>query len=65
MDPPVVEMECLAAVMMGSGNEISLLKFEGNTISTNLHPSYGSLKRGKRYRVTFEEIPQPEEQARE
>jgi hypothetical protein len=52
----VVEAECLAAVLMGSGNELSLLKFEGSTITTNLHPSLGRLVRDKRYRVTFEEI---------
>jgi len=53
---PVVVMECLAAVLVGSGNELSLLKRDGNTISTNLEPSLGRLVRGKRYRVTFEEI---------
>jgi len=42
---------------MGSGNELSLLKSEGNTITTNLHPSLGRLERGERYRVTFEKIP--------
>ena len=52
----VVEAECLAAVMMGSGNEVSLLKDADNTITTNLEPSLGRLVRGKRYRVTFEEI---------
>jgi hypothetical protein len=52
----VVEAECLAAVLMGSGNELGLLKRDGNTISTNLDPSLGRLVRGKRYRVTFEEI---------
>ena len=52
----VVEAECLAAVLMGSGNELSLLKRNGNTITTNLEPSLGRLTRGKRYRVTFEEI---------
>ena len=51
-------MECMAAVLMGSGHELSLLKLEGNTITTNLHPSLGRLVRGKRYRVTFEEIPE-------
>ena len=56
MPPPVLEMECLAAVLMGSGNEISLLKADGNTITTSLHPSCGRLERGKFYRVTFEEI---------
>jgi len=53
---PVVVMECLAAVLVGSGNELSLLKRNGNTITTNLDPSLGRLVRGKRYRVTFEEI---------
>lgn len=53
----VVETECVAAVLMGSGNELSLLKSEGNTITTNLHPSLGRLERGKVYRVTFEEVP--------
>ena len=53
----VVETECVAAVLMGSGNELSLLKSEGNTITTNLHPSLGRLERGKVYRVTFEEMP--------
>jgi hypothetical protein len=41
---------------MGSGNELSLLKVGGETITTSLHPSRGRLKRGKFYRVTFEEI---------
>ena len=54
--PVVVEAECLAAVLIGSGNELSLLKFEGETITANLQPSRGRLVRGKRYRVTFEEI---------
>jgi hypothetical protein len=54
----VVETECVAAVLMGSGYELSLLKFEGNTITTNLHPSLGRLERGKVYRVTFEEMPE-------
>jgi len=52
----VVEAECLAAVLMGSGNELSLLKAAGESITTNLHPSRGGLVRGKFYRVTFEEI---------
>jgi len=52
----VVETECVAAVLMGSGNELSLLKIEGNTITTNLHPSLGRLERGELYRVTFEKI---------
>jgi hypothetical protein len=56
----VVKAECLAAVLMGSGYEISLLKRDGNTITTNLHPSLGKLVRGKRYRVTFEEITEEE-----
>jgi len=46
----------MAAVLVGSGNELSLLKRNGNTITTNLDPSLGRLVRGKRYRVTFEEI---------
>jgi hypothetical protein len=56
MPAPVVEMECMAAVLMGSGNQLSLLKRDGNTITPNLHPSCGKLERGKFYRVTFEEI---------
>jgi hypothetical protein len=52
----VVEAECLAAVLMGSGNEISLLKRNGNTITANLEPSLGRLVRGRKYRVTFEEV---------
>lgn len=56
----VVEAECAAAVLMGSGKELSLLKFEDNTITTNLQPSRGRLVRGKFYRVTFEEMPRPE-----
>lgn len=55
--PIVVEAECLAAVMMGSGNELSLLKINTETITTNMQPSRGRLVRGKRYRVTFEELP--------
>ena len=53
----VVEAECMAAVLVGSGNELSLLKFNGETITANLQPSRGRLERGKFYRVTFEEIP--------
>ena len=56
MPAPVVEMECMAAVLMGSGNELSLLKIDGESITANLLPSRGRLVRGKRYRVTFEEI---------
>lgn len=56
----VVEAECLAAVLMGSGQELSLLKIENNSITTNLHPSLGRLERGERYRVTFEKLPRPE-----
>lgn len=56
----VVEMECMAAVLMGSGQELSLLKTDSNTITTNLHPSLGRLVRGERYRVTFEKIPRTE-----
>lgn len=56
----VVEAECTAAVLMGSGNELSLLKSEGNTITTNLQPSRGRLVRGRFYRVTIEEMPRPE-----
>lgn len=52
----VVEAECMAAVLMGSGNELSLLKINNETITANLQPSRGRLVRGKRYRVTFEEI---------
>lgn len=60
MSAVVVEAECIAAVVMGSGLELSLLKIEGETITANLQPSRGSLVRGKRYRVTFEEMPRPE-----
>jgi len=56
MPAPVVEAECTAAVLMGSGNELSLLKRDGNSITANLDPSLGRLIRGKRYRVTFEEV---------
>ncbi len=52
----VVEGECLAAVPMGVGNQVSLIKDAVNTITTSLHPSCGKLVRGKRYRVTIEEI---------
>jgi hypothetical protein len=55
----VVEAECLAAVLMGSGLELSLLKSGIETITVNLQPSRGRLVRGKRYRVTFEEIEGP------
>jgi len=57
--PIVVEAECIAAVLMGSGNELSLLKIEGETITANLQPSRGRLVRGKFYRVTFEELEGP------
>lgn len=56
MPSVVVEAECLAAVLIGSGNEISLLKIEGESITANLQPSRGRMVRGKFYRVTFEEI---------
>jgi hypothetical protein len=46
----------MAAVLMNSGNEISLLKSDVNTITTSLQPSLGRLARGKFYRVTIEEI---------
>ena len=49
----------MAAVLMGSGNELSLLKSDSETITANLQPSRGRLVRGKFYRVTFEEIPPP------
>jgi len=52
----VVEAECLAAVLMGSGLELSLLKTGIETITVNLQPSRGRLVRGKLYRVTIEEI---------
>lgn len=55
--PIVVEAECIAAVLMGTGTELSLLKIDGETITANLQPSRGRLVRGKRYRVTFEELP--------
>lgn len=60
MSDIVVEAECLAAVMMGSGIELSLLKFDGETITASLQPSRGRLVRGEFYRVTFERIPRPE-----
>lgn len=60
MSAIVVEAECLAAVLMGSGNELSLLKINAETITANLQPSRGRLVRGKFYRVTFEEIPRSE-----
>lgn len=50
------EAECLAAVLMGSGLNLSLLKCEAETITTNIHPSRGRLVRGRVYRVTFEEV---------
>jgi hypothetical protein len=56
----VVEAECIAAVLMGSGHELSLLKCNGETITANLQPSRGRLVRGEFYRVTFEKIPRPE-----
>lgn len=56
----VIKAECLASVLMGDGLELSLLKSETETITTNLQPSRGRLVRGKFYRVTFEEMPHPE-----
>jgi len=50
----------MAAVLMGSGLELSLLKSGTETITVNLQPSRGRLVRGKLYRVTIEEIPRPE-----
>jgi len=46
----------MAAVLMGSGLELSLLKSGTETITVNLQPSRGRLVRGKLYRVTIEEI---------
>jgi hypothetical protein len=43
---------------MGGGNEVSLIKDGGNTVTTSAHPSCGKLVRGKHYRVTYEEIEQ-------
>jgi hypothetical protein len=57
MPPIVVEAECIAAVMMGNGLELSLLKSGTETITATLQPSRSRLERGKRYRVTFEEMP--------
>lgn len=59
-DVVVIEaIECLAAVPMRDGKDMCLLRFDGETISTNLHPSRGRLERGKFYRATFEEVPCP------
>lgn len=58
MPSVVVDAECLAVVLMGGGNELSLLKINTETITASLQPSRGRLERGKRYRVTFEEIPE-------
>lgn len=58
--PVVVEAQCLATVVMGNGNELSLLKIDVETITASLQPSRGRLARGKLYRVTFEELPQSE-----
>jgi hypothetical protein len=49
----------MAAVLMDSGYEVSLLKLEIETVTNNLDPRRGRLKRGKFYRVTFEEIQPP------
>jgi hypothetical protein len=57
MPTVVVEAECIAAVIVGGGLDLSLLKSGIETITVNLQPSRGSLVRGKRYRVTIEEIP--------
>jgi hypothetical protein len=59
MPAVVVEAECLAAVLMGGGLELSLLKSGIETITVNLQPSRGRLVRGKLYRVTIEEIEGP------
>lgn len=56
MEPVVVEVECLAIVQISDGNAMSLLKLNGETITTSLHPSRGPLERGDRYRVTIEKI---------
>ena len=58
--PIVVEAECMAAGLMGSGNELSLIKIDGETITASLQPSRGRMVRGEFYRVTFEKIPRPE-----
>jgi hypothetical protein len=56
-DVVIVELiQCLAAVPMRDGNDMSLLKLEDETINSTLRPSRGRLVRGKSYRVTFEEI---------
>lgn len=52
----IVEMDCVASVPMADGTEFSLLKKMNETIQSDLDPSLGSPQRGKRYRVTFEEI---------
>ena len=59
MPPVVIEAECMAAVLMNSGNQVSLLKLELETITSSMDPARGKLVRGKFYRITFEEIPQP------
>jgi len=46
----------MAAVMINSGNELSLIKVDSEAITCSLKPSRGRLVRGKFYRVTFEEI---------
>jgi len=51
--PPV---QCMAAVLMSGGNELSLLKLGRNTITASLDPECGRFKRGKSYRVWFEEV---------
>jgi len=52
----VIEAECIAIVPLTDGNEMSLHKFNNESITASLQPSRGHLARGKFYRVTFEEI---------
>jgi hypothetical protein len=56
----VVEaMLCVAVVPMSDGNEMSLLRFNGETITATLAPSRGGLERGETYEVTFRKVAPP------
>jgi len=52
----VFEGECVAVVPLTDGNDMGLIKFDLENITTSLNPSRGKLARGKYYRVTIEEI---------
>jgi hypothetical protein len=49
-------MQCVASVPLSDGNDMSLLRFDGETITASLRPSRGKLERGEVYEVTFRKV---------